>query len=76
MLIFKNGEYIEVDKSELPELPTFEIPYEERVVGLIREKYSIDEELAIQRQRDTKPQEFEAYFKYCEECKQKAKENV
>lgn len=73
MLIFKDGEYIEVEKSDLPELPTFEIPYEEKVVALIREKYSLDEELAIQRQRDTKPDEFQTYFTYCEECKERAK---
>ena len=53
-----------------------EIPYEQRVVDLIREKYTIDEELSIQRQKETKPDAFETYFNYCEECKMKAKENV
>lgn len=53
-----------------------EIPYEQRVVDLIREKYTIDEELSIQRQKETKPDVFETYFNYCEECKMKAKENV
>lgn len=52
------------------------IPYAQKVVGLIREKYTIDEELSIQRQKETKPDEFETYFNYCEECKIKAKENV
>lgn len=47
--------------------------YEERVEELIREKYSLNQELAIQRQRYTKPSEFEEYFAYCEECKTKAK---
>lgn len=50
--------------------------YSEKVVSLIREKYSLDEELAIQRQRDTKPEEFQEYFNYCEECKAKAKEEL
>lgn len=50
-----------------------EIPYEQKVVDLIREKYTIDEELSIQRQKETKPDEFETYFNYCEECKMKAK---
>ena len=53
-----------------PSIPT----YEEKVEQLIREKYSLNQELAIQRQRDTKPSEFEEYFAYCEECKQIAKE--
>ena len=48
--------------------------YEERVEELIRERYSLNQELAIQRQRDTKVDEFNAYYEYCEECKTKAKE--
>lgn len=52
------------------------LTYEERVEQLIREKYSINQELAIQRQRDTKVDEFNAYYEYCEECKTKAKEGL
>ena len=48
--------------------------YEERVEQLIRERYSLNQELAIQRQRETKVDEFNAYYEYCEECKTKAKE--
>ena len=47
--------------------------YEEKVVELIREKYTIDDELAILRQRDTKKAEFEEYFEFCEQCKLTAK---
>ena len=47
--------------------------YEEKVVELIREKYTIDNELAILRQRDTKKAEFEEYFEFCEQCKLIAK---
>lgn len=50
--------------------------YEEIVEQLIRERYSINQELAIQRQRDTKVEEFNEYFAYCEECKLKAKEEL
>jgi hypothetical protein len=53
-----------------PYVPT----YEERVEQLIRERYSLNQELAIQRQRETKVDEFNEYFNYCEECKTKAKE--
>jgi hypothetical protein len=53
-----------------PYIPT----YEEKVEQLIREKYTISDELAIQRQKDIKPSEFSEYFAYCEECKLKAKE--
>ena len=43
--------------------------YEQRVVELIRLHYSVDDELAILRQRDTKTEEFEEYNAYCENCK-------
>ena len=35
--------------------------YAQRVSELIRAKYSVDAELSIHRQRDTKPEEFEEY---------------
>lgn len=46
MKIYRNGQYIEVDdiKTEAPS-----IPYEQRVVNRIREKHSIDDELALHR---------------------------
>ena len=47
--------------------------YENLIVKKIREKYSINEELAILRQRDDKPSEFEEYHAYVEECKAAAK---
>ena len=47
--------------------------YERRVGALLRERYSLDAELAILRQRDTKPEEFAAYNAYAEECKKAAK---
>lgn len=47
--------------------------YEEQVVAKIRERYSIDDELAILRQRYTKPDEFEAYNAYAESCKEEAR---
>ena len=50
--------------------------YEERVEQLIREKYSINQEFAIQRQRETKADEFAEYFSYCEECKMLAKNEI
>ena len=43
---------------------------------LIRERYSISEELAILRQRDVKPDEFAEYNAFCEECKRKIKEEM
>lgn len=39
------------------------------VNGLIRRKYSLSEELAILRQRDSKSDEFVEYNTFAEECK-------
>jgi hypothetical protein len=50
--------------------------YVELIVGFIREKYTVDDEIAINRQRDTKPEAFQEYFDYCEECKRKSREIV
>ncbi len=47
--------------------------YENKVVELIRKRYSLNQELAILRQRDTKTSEFEEYNAYAEECKNVAK---
>ena len=55
---------------------TIEEQYKNRIVELIREKYSIDDELSIQRQRYTKVEEFEEYNAYAESCKQQAREEL
>ena len=47
--------------------------YEKEIEKLIREKYSINQELAILRQRDTKPTEFQEYYEYVEKCKLEVK---
>lgn len=50
--------------------------YEDLIVSKIREKYSLDQELAILRQRDSKPQEFAEYNDYVEKCKVEAKQEM
>ena len=71
-MIFLDGwqEYV------VPEVEPYVPSYEERVEQLIREKYDVNQEFAIQRQRETKPSEFEEYFTYCEECKSLAKNEI
>ena len=58
------------DGMETPPVP---MDYGETVNGLIRRKYTLSEELAILRQRDTKAEEFEAYNAYAESCKEEAR---
>lgn len=67
-------EYEEVD--EMPEEPFNEHEYKERVERLIRERYSVADELGILRQRDTKPEEYAEYYAYAEQCKEEAKTEV
>lgn len=47
--------------------------YQKRVVDRIRQIYSIDDEIAIIRQRDTKPEEFSAYNQLVEKIKTEEK---
>ena len=42
-------------------------------IDLIREKYTINQELAILRQRDSKPNAYEIYNNFVEGCKAQAK---
>lgn len=50
--------------------------YEDRVVELLRKKYSLNQELAILRQRNEKPEEYQAYHDYAEQCKATAKREI
>ena len=48
--------------------------YEHEIIKRIRQKYSINQERAILRQRDAKPEEFEKYNEFVEQCKTEVKE--
>lgn len=67
-----NGIVVDIE-DEVINLSNEPIPYEQRVVGRIRERYSIDDELALLRQRDTKPEEFAAYNSFVEKIKSEEK---
>ena len=68
-----NGALVERDKSaELAEIKTT-IDYPQLVENKIRTKYSVSAELAILRQRNSKPEEFAEYNAFCESCKAEAK---
>lgn len=43
--------------------------YNTLVDNEIRKRYSISEEFSILRQKAEKPEEFNEYFTYCEQCK-------
>ena len=65
-----------IAKEEQEKIKQKENEYPNKVAELIRQKYSINDELAILRQRDEKQSEYQEYFAYCEECKSKAKNEL
>ena len=71
-----NGVKMPLTKEEISEMKNelLKIPYEQRVVDRIRQVYSVDDELAILRQRDTKPDEFIAYNDFVESIKAEERE--
>lgn len=50
--------------------------YENLVESKIRQRYTIGQELAILRQRESKIEEYQAYYDYCETCKAEAKSQL
>lgn len=62
-------EYIPTPQTHTP-------TYKERVVELVRQSYDIDDELAILRQKDTKPNEFSQYNAFVEQCRQQARNEL
>lgn len=71
MKAIENGKYKELTdelnhKTEL-------LSYKDRVIARIRERYSIDDEIAILRQKDTKPEEWAEYNYYVETIKEQEK---
>lgn len=56
-----------------PVVVNAESQYDLLVEKYIRERYTVSQELALLRQKDTKPDEYAAYYAYAEECKERAK---
>ena len=76
MKILDNGIYRDMTAEETAEFKKDapSIPYEQRVVNRIREVYSIDDELALLRQRVLKADEFEQYNDFVEKVKAEERE--
>lgn len=75
----ENRRIIVIDPDVWEEVAVADMPlytqaeYKDKIVSLVREKYDLDDECAILRQRDVKPEEFEEYYAYVEQCKQTAR---
>lgn len=63
-------------KNKEKDSASFDELYESMIIRKIREKYTVNQELAILRQRDSKPDEFAAYNAFVEQCKAEVKEEL
>lgn len=52
-----------------------QLTYEQEVALVIDAQYSIDAQIAILRQKDEKPEEYQAFFDFCEDVKRRVKES-
>ena len=67
--IYQGWDYIKQSKPD----------YGKLIVGYIREQYSLNDELALHRQKDNSPEkeeEFNVYNIFCDDCKQRAKADL
>lgn len=71
--IVYTSQFVEKNEAVWKIWNTVYLPYEEIINIEIRKKYSPSAEFAILRQKDEKPEEYKAYYDYCEECKALAK---
>ena len=60
-------------KNKEKDSASFDELYESMIIRKIREKYTVNQELAILRQRDSKPSEFAEYNAFVERCKEEVK---
>ncbi len=74
--VWDNGKVREATAEEIAFLQSqaVEIPYKERVIARIRAVYSVDDEIAIIRQKETKPLEFQEYNSFVEKVKTEERE--
>lgn len=63
-------------KNKEKDPTSFDELYESMIIRKIRQKYTVNQELAILRQRDTKPEEFAEYNAFVERCKVETKEEL
>lgn len=74
---YVNGDYFDMTPEEIARHQAEQaereywasIPYDEAVNAEIRKRYTESQEFAILRQKDEKPEEYAAYYAYCEKCK-------
>ena len=54
----------------------FDELYENMIIRKIRARYTVNQELAILRQKDSKPSEFAEYNSFVEQCKSETRKEL
>ena len=54
---------------------TQKISIDEEIAAVIDSRYSLDAQIAIIRQKDTKPQDYQEFYDFAEEVKRKVRES-
>lgn len=75
-LLIYEFDYLDENGDTHLKLKDLEQVKEDLIVSKIRRKYNLSQELAIQRKRDSEPQEFAEYYAYVEQCIQEVKNNL
>ena len=73
MYVKTNNGIVEIPDIEPIETTITKEQYPSYVAERIHEKYSVDDEIAIIRQKEEKPSEYAEYYAYCEMVKAEAK---
>ena len=73
MFVKTNHGLVEMPDLEPVEFSITKEEYPAYVAMKIHEVYSLDDEIAILRQKDEKPDEYAKYYSYCEAVKTEAK---
>ena len=69
--------YIDLIKANKDKNPAaYQAAYESLIVSAIRQRYSINQELSLHRQKYDKPAEYQEYYVYVEQCKANVKDSL
>ena len=76
MMKYVNGVCVPQTEEDFEPLFEIKLSYKERIVNRIRERYSINDEIAILRQKDMKPEEYQEYNAFVEQIKAEERDVV
>ena len=73
---FNDDLTLNIEKYNARKQKEKEVEYENKIINKIRQRYSANQEFAIQRKRYAEPEKFDEYYDYVEQCIQEAKNAI